>query len=486
MERLSGLDAGFLYMETPTLHMHTLKIAVLEPVPGSEDVSVEWVRQQMQARLHLLPPLRRRVVEVPFGFHHPVWIEDPDLDITFHVRAVDVAAPGGGREMDAAISAIASRPLDRRRPLWEMYLLRGLADERIGILVKLHHAAADGVASAQLLANVMTTSVDAEPPPAPPSDGPDAVPGPVSLLFHGFVDHLEQLALLPALLLRTLGRLVRLIRHRRASELSPPRPVLDTPDTRFNGALTANRTFHSTSVSLPEVKRVKAALDVTVNDVVLAIVAGSLRAYLLARDELPDAPLMAGVPVSTDKPEVEARLAGNKVSNLLTTLATDEPDPLIRLRAIHAVTAEAKVVQNLLGAELMANWVQYTPPRPYSAFMRWYSRFKLADHHAPPINVVVSNVPGPRAPLYAGGARLLELYSVGPILEGIGLNITVWSYLDDLFVGIIGCPETLPDPERITAGIGEALAELGVVANDVARAAGRGGIGGTGGARTAV
>jgi len=205
---------------------------------------------------------------------------------------------------------------------------------------------------------------------------------------------------------------------------------------------------------------VKTAFGVTVNDVVLAMVAGSLRAYLLARGELPDVPLVAGVPVSTDAPDAVARLGGNKVSNLFTTLATDQSDPRRRLAAIHAVTSEAKVVQNLLGAELMADWVQYAPPRPYAAAMRWYSGRNLADRHAPPINVVVSNVPGPRVPLYAGGARLVELYSVGPILEGIGVNVTVWSYLDDLFVGVIGCPETLPDPERLTAGITEALAEL--------------------------
>ena len=476
MERLSGLDAGFLYMETPTLHMHTLKVAVLEPAPGIDDVPVEWVREQVRERLHLLPPFRRRLVAVPFGFHHPVWIDDPDLDLHHHVRGVDVAAPGGRREMDAAISAIAGRPLDRTRPLWEMYVLRGLAGGRIGILVKLHHAAADGVAASQLLANVMDDRPDALPPAPPPADlgdtsaGPPPVPGPAGLLLQAFLEHLEQVALLPALVLRTAARLVRVVRHRRTATITPPRPVLDTPDTTFNGALTAHRTFHTTAVALADVKAVKAALGVTVNDVVLALVAGSLRSYLLSRGELPEAPLMAGVPVSTDRHDAVARLGGNKVSNLFTTLATNESDPLARLQAIHDVTSEAKVVQNLLGADLMADWVQYTPPGPYAAFMRGYSRFNLADHHAPPINVVVSNVPGPRRPLYAGGARLLELYSVGPILEGIGLNITVWSYLDELFVGIIGCPETLPEPGRIARGFTDALVELSAAAQ-AARAA---------------
>lgn len=467
MQRLSGLDAGFLYMETPTLHMHTLKVAVLEPLPGVVPMPIEWLRHQIGERLHLLPPFRRRLVEVPFGFHHPVWIEDPDFDIEYHVRRVQVAPPGGSKEMDAKISELASRPLDRSRPLWELYLLEGLEGGRVGVLVKIHHAAADGMAAAQLLANVMSTSesdVEVAPPPRPWV--PDAVPTPGELLADAFRDHLRQLARLPELVLRTLRNLVSLIRHRRGTEVNPPRPILDTPRTSFNAGLTPHRVFVSTSLPLAPVKAVKDAFGVTMNDVILSVVGGALRTYLSERDELPSRALVAGVPISTDGPGAHARLGGNKVSNLFTTLATDEDDPVTRLRSIHAVTSEAKVVQRLLGAEMMQDWVQYTPPGPYSWFMRLYSRFNLADRHPPAINLVVSNVPGPREPLFAGGARLDELYSVGPILEGIGVNITVWSYLDELFVGLLGCRETLPDAARLAAGLAEALDALVAVAGD--------------------
>lgn len=461
MERLTGLDAGFLYMETPTLLMHTLKVAVLEPAPGVEDLPIEWLRERIGERLHLLPPFRRRIIEVPFRFHHPLWIEDPDFDIEYHIRRVTVAAPGTSKEMDEAISTIAGRPLDRSRPLWELYMLDGLENDRVGVLVKIHHAAADGVASSQLLANVMTTTQEdvAATAPAVPWV-PDQVPSKRELLTDAFFDHLRQLSMLPALLWYTMQHLIALLRHRRTAAVNPPRPILDTPRTVFNAALTPNRVFATTSLSLSEVKTIKTAFDVTVNDVILAIVGGALRDYLARRGELPDRPLVAGVPVSTDAPEAIARLGGNRVSNLFTTLATDEPDPLRRLASIHEITAESKVVQNLLGADMMANWVQYTPPGPYSWFMRQYSRFNLADRHPPALNLVVSNVPGPREPLYAGGARLDELYSVGPVLEGIGLNITVWSYLDRLFVGVLGCRETVPDARRLLGDIEAALAEL--------------------------
>jgi len=465
MQRLSGLDAGFVYMETPTLHMHTLKLAVLDPPAGVGAGSFEFMRDEIGRRLHLLPPLRRRLVDVPFGFHHPVWIDDPDFDLTHHVHRVVVRAPGGRRELDELVGRLASRPLDRRRPLWEMYVVEGLAGGRIAVLVKIHHAVADGNAASALLVNVMTDSAaDHGPPPTMPFR-PEPVPTGSQLLLAALVDHLRQLGALPRLVAHTLRNLRLLVAHRRVSSVTPPRPMLDTPRTVFNAALTADRAFATTSIALADARAVRAALGVSLNDVVLGLVAGSLRGYLLERGALPPRSLVAGVPVGADDAAVaagtaEPRLGGNRVSNLFTTLATDVDDPVERLRAIHRVTAEAKEMQRLLGTDTFASWVQYTPPRPYAWVVRQFSRRRLADRLAPAINVVVSNVPGPRAPLFAGGAPLVELYSVGPVLEGIGLNVTVWSYTDRLYVGVLSCPATLPDPERIADGMVAALAEL--------------------------
>ncbi|MEY2570529.1 MAG: diacylglycerol O-acyltransferase / wax synthase [Acidimicrobiaceae bacterium] len=470
MERLSGLDASFLYNETPTLHMHTLKYAVLDvsTVPGGYDL--ERFRHELASRLHLLPPFRRRVIEVPGGLHHPVWIEDPDFDMDDHIRRIDVPAPGGRREMDAVISDIASSPLDRSRPLWEIWILEGLEGGRVGFLAKIHHSVADGIAAAALLANVMSASPDdIDAPPAASPWRSEPVPTAWRLVIDAVVDFIRAAGRLPGLVRRTLTQLRAVAAHRKAATIATPRPMIDTEKTPFNRALTPNRAFATATLSLDDVKLVKTAFAVTVNDVVLGIVAGSLRAWLDARAALPTKPLVAGVPVSTDDPGEISRLGGNKVSNLFTSLRTDLVDPVERLHAIHEVTGAAKVVHNLLGADMMADWSEYTPPRPYAAFMRLYGRLRLADKHKPPINLVVSNVPGPREPLYIAGARLDGIYSVGPIVEGVGLNVTVWSYCGQLNVGVIACREHIPDPHEVTDGMATALAELvAIAANPVA------------------
>ncbi|MCX7619563.1 MAG: wax ester/triacylglycerol synthase family O-acyltransferase [Acidimicrobiales bacterium] len=463
MERLSGLDAGFLYMETPTLLMHTLKLAVLETAPGQSDLPLAWFRQQIADRLHLLPPFRRRVVEVPLGLNHPVWVEDPDFDIDYHVRRVKLPVVGDRGQLDEVVADIAGRPLDRRRPLWELYLIDGFEGSKLAVLVKIHHAVVDGMAAAALLANVMSTTPEElgeSVPAGPPRWYPEELPTRRRLVVEALRDQARLIGKLPALVWRTLHNLADVVRHRRTMSVTPPRPVLDTPRTSFNRALTPRRSFATATFSLEEVRKIRRAFGVTVNDVVLAVVGGALRRYLIDRGELPDRSLVAGVPVSTDRPDEIRRLGGNRVSNLFTTLATDEPDPVRRLQIIHEVTAEARVLHNLLGVEMMHDWVQYTPPKPYSFAVRLWSRLRIADQFPPPINVVVSNVPGPREPLFVGGARLLSIYSVGPVLEGIGLNITVWSYLDQLNVGVLACRDAVADSHAITRAIGEAIAEL--------------------------
>jgi diacylglycerol O-acyltransferase len=458
---MTGLDASFLYNETPTLHMHTLKLAVLEPPASGEFPAREVVRDEFERRLHLVPPFRRRVIEVPLRLHHPVWIEDPDFDIDRHIHLVRVPAPGGRADLDAVVSELAGFPLDRNRPLWDLYVLEGLEGGRIGVLVKIHHAAADGVAVTRLLANVMSTSIDAmdPPPPTVPWHG-EALPSRRRLLADAAVDHLAQVRRLPRLVRDTVRRTRASKAVRQEAAVTPPRPILDTPRTPLGGSLTPHRSFATADLPLDEAKRVKDAFGVTVNDVILATVAGAVRGWLLDLDALPARALVAGVPVSAGDPAEADRMGGNRVSNLFTSLATDVADPVERLRAIHEVTKVAKQVHNLLGADLMQDWVEYTPPAPYSWVMRAYSRSGAADWHRPPINLIVSNVPGPRAPLFASGARLVGIWSVGPILEGVGLNVTVWSYLDHLHVGVLACPDLAGDASTLASRLPGSLAEL--------------------------
>ncbi|MGH7896335.1 MAG: WS/DGAT/MGAT family O-acyltransferase, partial [Candidatus Binatia bacterium] len=400
-------------------------------------------------------------------------IEDPDFDLDRHLHRAVLPAPGGRAEMDAMIGEIAGHQLDRRRPLWEMWALEGLEGGLVAFVAKIHHTVADGVAAAAMLANVGTldpSEVDAPRPPAPWR--PEPIPTKSRLLRDAFRDHLRQIRRLPPLIVRTMKAIAAVARHRRTIEVAPPLPFA-APKTRFNRALSSARSFATLSLSLDDFKEVKNAFEVTLNDVVLAAAGGALRRFLEKRGELPARPLVAGVPVSTAVPGEGPRLTGNRVSNLFTSLATDLADPVERLRAIHRVTEEAKGMHTLFGGEMLEDWVEYTPPRPYAAIVRLYSRWKIGSRVRPPLNVVVSNVPGPPRPLYIAGARLRNLFSVGPVLEGIGLNLTAWSYLDRMNFGVIACREALPDLHEITDGLGDALAELVLAARGDA-AAGRG------------
>ncbi len=457
VERLSGLDAGFLYTESPTVHLHTLKIGIIDPdsAPGGYDF--ERFVAVLEERLHLLPPFRRRVVPVPLGLHHPLWVEDADFDIRRHVRRVRAPAPGGPREMDSCVAEVASTPLPRDRPLWEICVVEGLADGRVGFITKLHHAAADGMTAARLLANVMTSGPEESLAPAVAPPEPwrgEPTPGRYRLLRDALVDGLRLLLALPGLLLRTLGRLPAVVRARRTATERPP-AAFAGPATSFSGELTARRGFASCVLPLDDFRTVKEAFAVTINDVVLACVAGALRAHLKAGGEPLDRPLVASVPLSSDAPDT-SRLIGNRTSNLLTALAVHVDDPVERLRSTGRVTASAKAVQDALGAETMERWVEYAPSFVYRLL---WGRL-VPRVHRPPVNVIVSNVAGPREPLFIAGAELVGLQSVGPLLEDVGLNVTVWSYRGSMQVAVLCCPDTLPDPYVVTDGMAAALAEL--------------------------
>lgn len=456
MLRLSGQDAFFLYRETPTTPQHTLKVAVY--VPPSPPRSHEEVKADIARHLPLLPALRQRLVFVPFGLHHPVWIEDPDFDLDFHVRHARVAAPGGSRELDALISEIAGGLLERSRPLWELWLIEGLADGQRAAVVKVHHAVADGVASAALIERTAVRSSEAEPP-AGRLPQCEPVPSRSRLLRDALADWIRLAPKLPAMLATTARALRRLIAMRRAAKIAAPL-AWDTPSTPFNKALHARRVFATGSLPLDECRRVKASFGATLNDVVLALCAGSLRSWLAERGGSPRRALIASVPVAADEPGAPARLQGNRVAYFQTSLRADLADPVERLLATRAVTLEAKRQLEVVGRTMALEWMEYLPPVPYTLLKRLHGRLRLADRYPSPSNLVVSNMAGPRDTLYWSGARLVELYSVGPLSEGIGINLTVWSYRHRLYCALLACPEQVPDPHAILAGLEEELRML--------------------------
>ena len=443
MKQLSGLDASFLYMETPSQFGHVSSLSVFERPDVPDYEPFEAWRAQIERRLHLLEPLRRRLREVPFGLDHPFWIEDPDFDLDYHVRRAAVPAPGGLDELAELTAEIAGRPLDRRRPLWEMWVVEGLEHGYVGIIAKMHHAAIDGVMGVDLMTEIF--DLERHPAPKPPPEhepAPERVPSHAELLV-GAVTSIARQPLRAYRAVRNLtSSAVRVVQRLRSEPVSAGVP-LTAPASALNGVLTPHRRVAFASVPLADVKEVKEAFGVTVNDVVLAVCAGALRRYLDMRGRVPDKALLAAIPASV-RTEDERGVMGNRVSAMFATLATQLDDPVDRLFAARDVMSGAKQVHEDIGGNTLHEWAEVAAPMLFSRGMRLYERL-LEGRHPPIINLIVSNVPGPTFPLYCAGARLVSLFPLGPLLAGTGLNITVLSYVDNINWGFIACRELMPD-----------------------------------------
>jgi diacylglycerol O-acyltransferase len=469
MERLSGLDASFLYLENPNLHMHVVMTSVVDPATVPGGYSFARMKELIAERLPLAPVFQRRLVEVPLRWGHPVWVDDPDFDIDYHVRLAAVPKPGGLRELAAIAGDIAGRQLDRSKPLWEMWIIEGLANDRVGFVTKMHHSTVDGVSGAELLSILFDLEPDPGPTPPPPERvHDDGIPSNLELLGTATVGR----AMLPFKLIRDLVRTgSRVLDVRKVRIGSEERPglgkaalPLSAPRTSFNGSLSRRRTVAFTAIGLDDVKRLKSAMGTTVNDVVLAVCTGALRSFLLRGDELPTKPLVAVVPVSVRTTTANAR-GSNKVSSMFVQLPSQLDDPLERLEAIHQGTKGAKEEHNALGADTLLNWAEHATPNLFANAARLYSRMQLADRHRPIANLVISNVPGPDFPLYLGGAELECGFPLGPVMEGMGVNITIMSYRGIMYWGIISCPENMPKVWDLAADIPLALDELLKAAN---------------------
>jgi len=372
---------------------------------------------------------------------------------------VGVPAPGSSHELDEMVSEIANHALDRSRPLWELWLLDGLAGGRQAAVLKIHHALADGIASAALMQHTAARSAHVGPPPPERVWQPELVPSRWRLIRDALADWLRLLARLPALLAKTARGLRRLLTARREAKVRAPL-AWDAPPLRFNTALGRRRLFATTSFELGDCIEIKKAFGVTLNDVVLGLCAGSLHRWLASRGELPGRPLIASIPVAGDAEGGTPRLYGNRVAYLQTALHVEIADPVERMLATREVTLEAKRELEIMGRNTVIEWMEYLPAVPYTLLKRLQSRLRLADVVPSPSNLVVSNVSGPREWIYWNGAQLAEFYSVGPLSEGIGLNLTVWSYRDRMYCALLGCRDQISDPHAITQGLHDELREL--------------------------
>lgn len=480
MEQLSGLDAGFLSLETSTQYGHVSSIIVVDPADGSGDVYAD-VRRVFQERLHLMPVYRRKLVSVPLGLDLPYWADDPDLDLGFHIREIGLPAPGGDRQLADQVARIVARPLDRTRPLWEWYVISGLEDGLVAILTKVHHATIDGASGVELLSVLLDTEPGGREV-APPSEPwrPEPVPSRpalVAMTAASLATRPRKAIRFQVQVVRTLAELsgnpvvrqtvraaVPGLRRLRVLPPSsrPPQPVLPTrpaPRTPFNRSISPHRRFAFRTLALADAQAVKRAFDVTVNDVVMAVGAGALRRYLLDHDALPDEPLVAMVPVSV-RTEDDRGAYTNRVAGVVSPLHTHLEDPVERLLAIHESMAAAKDIQRAIPATMLTDATQFAPPALAAQAARLVTTTKIADRLNPPVNLTISNVPGPRQPLYLSGAAMRHFYPVSTIVEGQGLNMTVQSYLGNLDFGLIACRKLVPDLWDLCDHLADAMDEL--------------------------
>ena len=482
MRQLTSLDAQFLAMETPRTWGHVSGLAVYDPsTTPSGQLTLEDVSRLVSQRLHLLPPFRWRLVWVPFGLDHPYWIEDPYFDLDFHVRESAVPPPGDDRQLAETVSRIVARPLDRRHPLWELYVIHGIEGGRVGILTKMHHAAIDGVSGAEIstiLLDVLPEGRDVPPPPA--REPGERKPGQFEMLARGVLgaprQPLRALRTLPTIVpnlgglpgadavpvVPTVGRAAsrvrRLISGSRDGEVLE-RPSTPVPRTRFNTRISPHRRFSFAQLSLERIKAIKNELGITVNDVVVAICASALRKWLLEHDELPDEPLVAMVPVSVRTQE-QMGTFGNRVSAMFVPIPTDEPDPRQRLMRAHEIMAGAKDRHRALPATLLQDVTQFVPPAIFARATRVVTQLSALPRVRPALNLVISNVPGPREPLYMAGAKMVANYPVSVITDGVGLNITCMSYLDHVDFGIVVDRDVVDDVWPLMDAVREALNEF--------------------------
>jgi diacylglycerol O-acyltransferase / wax synthase len=457
MERLSGLDASFLYIESPTQPLHVCSILELDTstVPGG--YSFEHLRDELALRIAAIPEFRAKLADSQFNLDYPVWVDDDAFDLDRHLRRISLPSPGGRRELADVCGHIAAAPLERGRPLWEMWVIEGVCDTDpctggvLAVMTKVHHAAVDGVAGAGLLTRLC--SVEPDGPPPEPVEGEESA-GPLQIAAGGLVRFAVRPWQLASVLPTTISTVVNTLRRARGG-LHMAAPFAGPP-TRFNASVSADRNVALTQLDLDDIKKVKDRFQVTVNDVVMGLCASVLRGFLSDHDGIPARSLVAMVPVSVH--EKSDRPGHNQLSGMFCSLETQIADPADRLRAIAQADAAAKNHSSAISPTLLQDWAQLAARAVFGGVFRLVAGLPLIGH--PVHNLIVSNVPGPQAQLYFLGCEVEAMYPFGPLFHGCGLNVTAMSLNGKLNVGVISCPDLVPDLWRLVDDFDVALEEL--------------------------
>lgn len=459
MLQLSAQDASFVYLETPHTPMHIGSVAIYDPstAPGGF-VRFKDILAFIEARLRGARSFRQRLVRVPFDLDHPYWIEDPEFDIEYHVRHIALPKPGDWRQLCIQAARLHSRPMDLTKPLWEFTIVEGLDNIEglppgcFAIVSKVHHAAIDGMSGVEMSAAVHSISPDVTPPEGEDPWKAENMPQVADLLARSYLNNLVQ----PMRVMETIGRSLpgmgKLAAQVGKGDVSV-RNARPAPRTPFNGKVGAHRVWDAVPFPLRDIRAIKDAVPgATVNDVVLSIVGGALRSYLVGRGELPKDTMTAMAPISV-RGEGEKAAMGNLVSAMVVGLGTQIEDPLERLRFVHDEAKNSKAMTNAVGAKNLADYSQLMPSALAGLGARLYTRVGAANAHAPAFNCVVTNVPGSRVPLYFCGAKMVGMYGTGPVFDGMGIIHPVYSYGDTIAISFTADRDMLPDPATYAAAL---------------------------------
>jgi diacylglycerol O-acyltransferase / wax synthase len=457
MERLSGLDASFLYGETPETPTHTAPLWVFEPPPEGKSPFASF-REHIKARLHLLPFFHRKLVLSPIQFDHPVWIDDDDIDLDYHIREMALPKPGTDQQLRTLISRLHMILLDRSRPLWQLYVVEGLQGGRFAVYAKLHHAAVDGGAGMVIMETIFSSSPEPGDVPPPQPKKKEAPPNLFELVSSSYASFFRQQQQFfeswP-----DISKAMANVGRRLSEDVEKrPEPPNLAPRTIFNATVSNQRSFGTCTISLAETKEIGKEVGAKLNDVVMGICAGALRRYLKTRDALPPESLTTAVPVSLREPGNTD--INNQVTTMLCRLATDIADPIERVQAIKASSQDSKARLSDIKDAMPRDISWFGAPIVMTALARMSRQANLPDALPPIVNLLISNVPGPRKEKYCTGAKMLHVYPVSAIGHGLALNITLISYLDHLDFGLIACRAIMPDIDKLANYIVDEFEEL--------------------------
>ncbi|HXA27305.1 MAG TPA: wax ester/triacylglycerol synthase family O-acyltransferase [Candidatus Angelobacter sp.] len=458
-QKLSPLDASFLHLETPNTHMHIGGVAVFEKGPlGSGAKLYRALVRAIEPRLDLMPRYRQKLAFVPLSLDVPVWVEDDDFDISQHVVRAALPAPGGDQELADFVARVFGRQLDRRRPLWELYIVEGLRGGRWAMVTKTHHAMVDGISNLELATILLDTDPEAR-----------ALPGPDPAPTRAAGTAPTSLGLLVESLRQRVGRPVRMVSAARAVAERPRRlaaalrdtaeglvemvPAMRAPRGVLNGKTGPSRAYTFSRFPLSDFRAIKSEFGGTINDVVLAVVSGGLRRFMMARGvDLGEQTMTALCPVSI-RDESERTALGNRLAMLLVKLPIVEADPVRRLEAVRATVDRLKARKQAVGADFLLSLAGFAPATLHAMVSR-------ASLRQMGFNLVVTNVPGPQFPLYCQGSKLVEAFPVAFLYAGQYVAIAIFSYNGQLNFGYLADAKGMGDVDVLAVGVEESVREL--------------------------